>query len=444
MSATVLVWVNAKTLAAARTVAERALALGIGNVVVAGDVDAGLSSENVVCLAGLPSRSAALEHALLHARGDVLLMQEPDAAFHAEDLAPLAEKVERGEADVVVGRRSHVPRQDAVVARLAHLAMPQRLGDLLCGQKAIRLSALRGLTLRSTKDDVEAELLLRLAAQQYRFAEVPIGAITGPRPLAQLRAFSRVFVGGLSGEHEAEGHDGAMTLHRLESGARNYNAWLGRRFAEHAGRRVLEIGAGLGTITAHLAEGRERVVALEADAPSVQKLRNRFRGSPVVEPWLSNVEGADEAHLKAQHFDTIVLSNVLEHIADDFDAVAKFGRLLEPGGVLLVLVPALPSLFGALDEAVGHHRRYTPDGLRSVIEANGFLIEKLEWMNLAGIPGWFVNGRLFRRRSLPPLQLRLYDRVAPLLAAAESKVSLPVGMSLFCVARRTGKLAGAA
>jgi hypothetical protein len=62
-------------------------------------------------------------------------------------------------------------------------------------------------------------------------------------------------------------------------------------------------------------------------------------------------------------------------------------------------------------------------------------VERLEWMNLLGMPGWFVNGRLFKKRSLPPLQLRLYDQVAPLLARAESHVRLPVGMSLFAVAR---------
>ncbi len=46
-----------------------------------------------------------------------------------------------------------------------------------------------------------------------------------------------------------------------------------------------------------------------------------------------------------------------------------------------------------------------------------------------------MNSVFFKRRSVPPLQLRLYDAVAPYLARAESKVTLPIGMSLFCVAR---------
>ena len=55
-----------------------------------------------------------------------------------------------------------------------------------------------------------------------------------------------------------------------------------------------------------------------------------------------------------------MLSNVLEHIPDDAAAVRRFRQVLPPGGKLVVLVPALPQLFGSIDEAVGHYRRYTP------------------------------------------------------------------------------------
>ncbi|HET9451876.1 MAG TPA: methyltransferase domain-containing protein, partial [Aggregicoccus sp.] len=130
--------------------------------------------------------------------------------------------------------------------------------------------------------------------------------------------------------------------------------------------------------------------------------------------------------------------NVLEHIPDDGGAVRRFRQILPEGGKVVVLVPALPQLFGAIDEAVGHHRRYTRPQLQGLLEANGFEVERLEWMNLVGIPGWFMNSRVMRRRSVPKLQLKLYDRLAPLFAQAESHVKLPVGMSLFAVARVSG------
>lgn len=227
--------------------------------------------------------------------------------------------------------------------------------------------------------------------------------------------------------------EGSISLERMDS-AQNYNAWLGRRFREHLGQRVLEIGAGIGTITREIEPGRELVVALEVEDFYVQKLRTAFAGKPHVRPYLSDVALADWTSLRAERLDSILLSNVLEHIPDDAGAVRRFREILDPGGRLVLFVPALQVLFGSMDEAVGHYRRYSPATLRAVVESNGFRIRTLEWMNVVGIPGWFLNGRVFKRRAVPELQLKLYDRIAPLLARLESKVKLPIGMSLFMVA----------
>lgn len=232
----------------------------------------------------------------------------------------------------------------------------------------------------------------------------------------------------------ASAREGFITLERMDT-ATNYNAWLGRKFKAHLGRRVLEIGAGIGTITEQIQEGRELVVALEVEDFYIRKLTERFANVPHVRPYLSDVALADWQSLKKERLDSIVLSNVLEHIPDDGAAVRRFAEILEPGGRVVILVPAIQELFGSMDEAVGHYRRYSPDSLRSVLQNNGLVVEHLEWMNLAGIPGWFLNGRVFKRRAVPALQLKIYDTIAPLLARAESFVRLPIGMSLFTVAR---------
>jgi SAM-dependent methyltransferase len=197
----------------------------------------------------------------------------------------------------------------------------------------------------------------------------------------------------------------------------------------------LEVGAGLGTITEQLVPGREQVIALEVQDFFVERLRKRFRDVPTVKPYLSGVELADWKALAKERVETVVLSNVLEHIEDDAQAVRNFRHVLSPGGKLLILVPALPALFGSLDTSVGHFRRYTPETLRTVLTQNGFELESMEWLNMLGIPGWFVNGRVFRRKRLPAFQLKVFDAVLPWVARLESRVRLPVGMSLFAVAR---------
>jgi SAM-dependent methyltransferase len=361
-------------------------------------------------------------------------VQEPDPAWQPAQLRALARPILDDSADVVVAARVGLSAPERALAALARKVAQVEVADPLSTCRAFRTQVLRDTDF---KEDIDAGLLVKVAAQLYRFDEVPAHGAVRARTPSEVWSLSRTLLRYATTDNDADNaHEGYTTLARIESGAPNYNAWLGRRFRAHAGARVLEVGAGIGTITALLAEGRQKVVALEVDPFYVRRLQNRFRGTPQVVPYLSDVALADFQTLAKERFDSIVLSNVMEHIPDDAGAVRRFGQILAPGGKVLILVPALPAIFGALDEAVGHYRRYTPSALRKVLDENGFEVEQLQWMNLIGIPGWFVNGKLLRRRAMPPLQLRIYDQLAPYLARAESKVKLPVGMSLFCVARK--------
>jgi SAM-dependent methyltransferase len=228
---------------------------------------------------------------------------------------------------------------------------------------------------------------------------------------------------------------GYATLTVIEQDAPNYNAWLGKRLRAYLGKRVLEVGAGIGTMTREILPGCELVIALEAEEFYAGHLERTFRGEPRVRTLHSSVEETDWSRLATERLDSVLLSNVLEHIEDDAAALCNFRKVLPRGGNIVILVPALPFLFGTLDRAVGHHRRYMPASLRSVIADNGFEVEHLEWMNLLGIPGWLLNGRVLRRRIVPATQLRVYDRIMPLLARVESMVRVPLGMSLLAVAR---------
>lgn len=228
--------------------------------------------------------------------------------------------------------------------------------------------------------------------------------------------------------------EGLRTLETLEE-APNYNAWLAERFNGHLGNRVLEVGAGIGTITSLIEKRRELLVALEMEPTYVERMQERFASLPHIQPLQSTIGSTDWEQLRGFDFDSILLSNVLEHIEDDVAALREFRSVLKPGGSLVLFVPALPFLFGTIDEAVGHFRRYTREALSEVVSRAGFELAHLEWMNLVGIPGWFLNNRVLKRREVPRGQLKLYDAVAPTLARLEQRVRLPIGMSLFAVAR---------
>src|SRR5437870_3612852 len=109
------------------------------------------------------------------------------------------------------------------------------------------------------------------------------------------------------------------------------NAWLLDRARPFLGARVLEVGAGIGTFTERLAQGRE-VVALEPDPALASHLRRNAPSAEVVQ--------GEAGDAPACLFDSIVCFNVLEHIADDRAALAAFSQRLRPGGHLLLLVPS--------------------------------------------------------------------------------------------------------
>jgi SAM-dependent methyltransferase len=208
--------------------------------------------------------------------------------------------------------------------------------------------------------------------------------------------------------------------------ADRHNAWLLDRARPFLGAKVLEVGAGIGTFTERLTEGRQ-VVAVEPDPA----LASHLRGNA---PSAETVEG-EAGDAPAGPFDSIVCFNVLEHIADDRAALVALRERLRPGGHLLLLVPSHPFLYGPIDRAFDHERRYAKRALRSLVEAAGFQVADLRRVNPVGALGWLVAGRVLRRSGIPGGPLRAFDRIVPLLRLLD-RAELPLGLSLWAVARR--------
>jgi SAM-dependent methyltransferase len=224
---------------------------------------------------------------------------------------------------------------------------------------------------------------------------------------------------------------GAATLELLAD-APNYNRWMFDRLRPWVGRRVLEIGAGIGNLSAFLLD-RDRLVLTDTALDYLARLRARFAGHPnvgVAHLYLPD----DHAALAGERFDTIICLNVLEHVQDDHRSLVVMRELLEPGegGRLVLLVPALSALYGTLDEALGHHRRYGRRDLSAKFAAAGLRVRHLEYFNLAGIPGWWLTGRVLRRRLIPSGSLKLYDALVPLFRL-ERFLPWRIGQSLIAI-----------
>jgi SAM-dependent methyltransferase len=122
------------------------------------------------------------------------------------------------------------------------------------------------------------------------------------------------------------------------------------------GRNVLNAGAGQGSFSRLLEKSGFDVVSTDVSPAACDVLARRVRGS-VVRADVTALPFADAS------FDAVVLGEVIEHVVDDVSALEETRRVLRPGGVAALSVPAHPSWFGRSDEWAGHVRRYTRDSL---------------------------------------------------------------------------------
>jgi len=191
----------------------------------------------------------------------------------------------------------------------------------------------------------------------------------------------------------------------LFAGAHRWRSYWQSRVRGYLGDEVLEVGAGIGSITTDLAPASVNWTALEPDRHLAERIpRIRTRGGEV-----RVVVGTITALEPREKFDTVLYIDVLEHIEDDSEELKRATRFLRPGGRLVVLVPAFPFLFSAFDAAVGHHRRYTVPRLKEIRPAS--LRElKLEHLDAMGFLSAATNRLLLQQKTPGPTQIRLWDR----------------------------------
>jgi SAM-dependent methyltransferase len=220
--------------------------------------------------------------------------------------------------------------------------------------------------------------------------------------------------------------------------SRPYLEWQLETFRPYLGRRVLEVGCGVGSVL-ELLGPRERLFGLDVDAEILAAAVARFRGrSEFGFACLdaAHLSAADLDRLRAERFDTLVSLNVLEHIEDDAAALRAFAALLPSGGTLALLVPAHPALYGPYDALDGHHRRYSRRALAARVEAAGFELVELRYHNAVGALGWLVQYKLLRRTIHGEGHIELMNRAVPLVRALERRLAPPFGLSVVAVGRR--------
>jgi SAM-dependent methyltransferase len=210
--------------------------------------------------------------------------------------------------------------------------------------------------------------------------------------------------------------------------------------------RALDLGCGMGGFLDGIDEFAREVWPSDVDTASLVHCRERGHSGGVVSSGYS-LPYADRS------FDLVCMFDVLEHIPDDAAVVREVARILRPGGLLFVSVPAYQFLYANNDRIAQHERRYTRPRLRAVFEQAELEVERNTHANVLLFPVILptvlaikAGEALFDREASSehtnlswPLPKVVQDLLYGLFAAelpVTRRLDWPVGHSIAAIARR--------
>jgi glycosyltransferase involved in cell wall biosynthesis len=370
-------------------------------------------------------KGAAIRTAIRHASGEFSIIQDADLEYDPREYPKLLKPLLEGKADAVYGSRFMISGERRVLyywhsianrllTAACNAAADLNLTDMETCYKAFRTSLVRSIPIRSNRFGIEPELTIKLAKRQVRIYETPISyygrTYEEGKKIGLRDAVQAIYVIlRYAFTNDIYDTSGPEVLNAL-SGAARFNAWMADTVRPYAGERVLEIGAGIGNLTRLLVPRRKSYVASDIDTEHLARLRARFQHRPNLRVCRCDLATPADFAPLAGSMDTVICLNVVEHVEDDLQALRNIHSTLKPGGRAVILVPHGQDIFGTLDTALGHWRRYSAEELKKKMEQAGFRVERILEFNRISRPGWYITGKILKRTSLSPLALKIFDR----------------------------------
>jgi glycosyltransferase involved in cell wall biosynthesis len=398
-------------------------------------------------------KGAAIRTALSHATGDFCLVQDADLEYDPAEYPVLLKPLLDGRADAVFGSRYRGSEQarilpfwhslmNSTLTLVSNMFSNLSLTDMETCYKVFRTDLLKSIPIRSDRFGFEPEITMKAAKRKLRIYEVPISYHGRSYEEGKkinwkdgVQALTTILHFWLIDDLYTAPY-GRLLLNNM-SGTPQYLNWIAEKLRPHLGDAVLELRAGTGHLTSKLMSRRLRYVVSEKDPLMLHALSNRFLRTPSVQ--VAGIDPSSQVDYEpySGSFDSVVCVNVLEFEDDPEKVLRGAFQSLRPGGKLLLLTPLQPFLFSSIDKTLGHLRRFERHQLESICADCGFHVVARRDFNRVGALSWLLYGKLLRRRSIPKINLKLFDKTVWLWKRLDWLFPWK-GLSFVVVAERPG------
>ena len=213
------------------------------------------------------------------------------------------------------------------------------------------------------------------------------------------------------------------------------------------GASFLDVGCGTGAMSGELSE-IGTVTSLDFEHAALDFARSRGLSRLVQ-------ASAEALPFPSDTFDAVTALDVIEHLDDDHAAASEIRRVLKPGGIAVVSVPAFAFLWSEHDVALHHRRRYRIHEFRDLFRRAGMEVEHASYVMTALFPAVAAVRMIQKvlgshRKTLeqaktthPKLNGPVNGALTGLLRAEAQvvrRVSLPFGVSMAGVFRKGGRM----
>ncbi len=396
-------------------------------------------------------KGAAVRTAIDKATGDFCLIQDADLEYDPSEYPVLMAPLLSGRADAVFGSRYLSGEQRRVLpfwhsminlglTLVSNMFSNLHLTDMETCYKVFRTDLLKSIPVRSDRFGFEPEITMKCAKRRFRIYEVPIsyhgrtyeeGKKIGWKD--GVKAFGVILyfwaVDDLYKESYGRNHLNTLT------GTPAYLNWLISIVRPLLGDRILELGAGLGSLSGMLMGKRLRYVAGEKDPLHLHSLRNRFLRTPNVEVRELSPDSDGGFEELGENFDTVLLLRALEYSIDPRACISRVSALLSQNGRLIISVPQGSGALSSLDQGMGYKNRFTRESLVEMVSNEGFTVEREIQLNKFGRLAWGVFGGLLGSSHINKFSLKLFDKTVWLWRLLDPVLPW-FGLNLILIARK--------